>query len=215
MTSENPSTDLPVRLGPHTGLVVVDMQADFALRTGSLYVPGAEEIVEPVNRLVRAVSEAGGTVAYTQDLHPAQTPHFVTQGGLWPPHCVAGTPGAELLPELVVVGDVVPKGTQGEDGYSGFSVRDPLSGEQSPTVLESLLRTAGVTTVVVVGLAGDYCVGETAIDAAGAGFTTLLPLDLTRFVNLRPGDDAAMVERARGAGVDVVGRLPVGPTAPR
>jgi nicotinamidase/pyrazinamidase len=186
-----------------TALIVVDMQVDFGLPSGSLYVAGAEEILEPVNALVRSVRAEGGLVVYTQDHHPAQTPHFLAQGGLWPAHGVVGTPGAELLPGLVVDGHVLPKGTDGQDGYSGFSVRDPSSGQTSPTVLEALLRAAGVTSVTVVGLAGDYCVGETALDAARLGFDTRLPLPLTRFVNLQPGDGERMAERARAAGVRV------------
>jgi nicotinamidase/pyrazinamidase len=192
-------------LGRDTALVVVDMQVDFGLPSGSLYVDGAEEILEPVNALVRKVQEAGGLVVYTQDHHPAETPHFIAQGGPWPPHGVAGTPGAELLPGLLVAGDVVQKGIDGKDGYSGFSVRDPKSGETSPTVLEEKLR--GISSVIVVGLAGDYCVGETALDAVRLGFSTEMPLELTRFVNLQPGDDARMVARVESAGVVVSGSL--------
>jgi nicotinamidase/pyrazinamidase len=178
-------------------LLVIDMQVDFGLPSGSLYVRGAEEILDPINDLVGQFRADGDLVVYTADSHPADTPHFTT----WPVHCVTGTPGSALLPGLLVEGDVVPKGTDGQDGYSGFSVRDPLSGASSPTVLESLLRDAGVTEVVVVGLAGDYCVGETALDAVRLGFTTSMPLELTRFVGLSPADQPRMVERVRAAGV--------------
>jgi nicotinamidase/pyrazinamidase len=178
-------------------LVVVDMQVDFGDPSGSLYVAGGEALVDPVNDLVRRFRAAGDLVVYTQDSHPPQTPHFDT----WPVHCVAGTPGSALLPGLLVEGQVVQKGTDGRDGYSGFSVRDPLSGASSPTVLEALLRAAGVDEVVVVGLAGDYCVGETALDAARLGFTVSMPLELTRFVALDPADEPAMIARVRDAGV--------------
>ena len=97
-------------------LIVVDMQHDFGLPTGSLYVSGAEYILDPINDLI-----AGwvGPVVYTADNHPAETSHF----DAWPVHCVAGTAGAELLPGLRVIGPVVCKGVDGQDGYSGFSTR--------------------------------------------------------------------------------------------
>lgn len=189
--------------GRRSALLVVDMQVDFGLPSGSLYVDRAEEVLGPVNEAVQEVERAGGLVVYTQDWHPARTPHFAAQGGIWPAHCVAGTSGAELLPGLLVVGEVIRKGADGSDGYSGFSVRDPLSGVTSPTVLEARLRSAGLRDVVVVGLAGDYCVGETAIDAARLGFTATMPLALTRFVNREAGDHERLVDRAEAAGVTV------------
>jgi nicotinamidase/pyrazinamidase len=179
-------------------LVVVDMQVDFGLPTGSLYVSGAEEILGPINELVRSWD---GPVVFTADSHPADTPHFET----WPVHCVAGTPGAAFLPGLDVTGPVVEKGTDGQDGYSGFSVRAP-DGSVTRTVLEGLLREQGVDEVTVVGLAGDYCVGETALDAVDLGFRTTMPLALTRFVNVQPGDDDRMVARLEAAGVQVTRR---------
>jgi nicotinamidase/pyrazinamidase len=172
-------------------LVVVDMQVDFGLPSGSLYVTGAEEVLEPVNALIDGWD---GPVVYTADNHPPQTPHFDT----WPVHCVAGTPGAELLDGLHVVGPVVLKGTDGRDGYSGFSTRAE-DGSTHSTELESLLRKENVDTVTVVGLAGDYCVGSTALDAAALGFRTRMPLALTRFV----GDAADMLARLDAAGVEV------------
>ncbi len=188
---------------PDTALVVVDMQVDFGSPDGGLYVRGGEETVEVVTAEVEAALAAGAVVAYTQDWHPATTPHFAKDGGIWPVHCVQDTPGAQLLPGLRVDGPVVRKGTQGEDGYSGFSVRDPVSGETASTRLGSLLEEAGVRTVVVVGLAGDYCVKETALDAARLGYQTLVPLAATRFVNLAEGDDERAIEELRAAGVEV------------
>ena len=178
-----------------SALVVVDMQVDFGLPTGSLYVAGAEEVLEPVNALVRGWD---GPVVYTADSHPADTPHFTT----WPVHCVEGTDGAAFLPGLVVEGPVVRKGTDGQDGYSGFSVR-AADGTVQRTVLEEMLREQDVEEVTVVGLAGDYCVGETALDAAALGFRVTMPLTLTRFVNVQPGDDERMVARLEAAGVEV------------
>jgi len=189
--------------GPDTAVVVVDVQVDFGDPSGSLYVAAGEQVVEPINALTQQVQDAGGKAYFTQDWHPRETPHFVDQGGIWPPHCVAGTPGAELLDDLVVRGPVVRKGVDGRDGYSGFSVRDPTTGETESTVLGGLLQRDGVRRVLVVGLAGDYCVVETALDAAALGYEVEMPLSLTRFVDLEEGDDDKAVARARAAGVRV------------
>jgi nicotinamidase/pyrazinamidase len=185
-----------------TALLVVDVQNDFADAKGGLYVDAGEEVVVPVNLEVTAARNAGATVVYTQDWHPETTPHFQKDGGIWPVHCVGGTWGAELHPDLFVEGPVVRKGTGGEDGYSGFSVRDPVSGESAPTQLQSLLPT-GVRRLVVVGLAGDYCVKETALDGVLLGYDVSVPLRLTRFVNLTAGDDDRSVADLREAGVTV------------
>ncbi len=154
-----------------------------------------------MNAEVSAAVAAGSPVFYSQDWHPARTPHFVTDGGVWPPHCVAGTTGAGFHPDLVVTGEVIRKGVDGADGYSAFSVRDPASGHRSATVLEERLVRLGVSTLVVVGLAGDHCVQESALDARLLGLTVLLPLAHTRFVNLHPGDDERAVAAMRDAGV--------------
>lgn len=134
-----------------TAMVVVDVQNDFADPQGSLYVQGGEQVVEVINREVGRALEAGATMLYTQDWHPESTPHFKKDGGIWPVHCVAESPGAAFHPDLKVAGEVVRKGTGGEDGYSGFTVRDPETGEQSPTRLEALLRDRGITRLVVAG----------------------------------------------------------------
>jgi nicotinamidase/pyrazinamidase len=157
--------------------------------------------VPVINEHVAAAQAAGATVVYTQDWHPPSTPHFAKDGGIWPVHCVGGTSGAELYPDLVVAGPRVRKGTAGEDGYSGFTVRDPESGEEWPTELEDLLRERDVTRVVVVGLATDYCVQETAIDGARLGFATTVLADAIRAVDLRPGDGVRAVAAMAEAGV--------------
>ncbi len=188
---------------PRTALIVVDVQNDFADPAGSLYVAGGEETIPFINGQIDAAREAGATVVYTRDWHPESTPHFAKDGGIWPVHCVGDTWGAEFHPDLVVDGPEIRKGTGGEDGYSGFSVRDPVSGEATPTNLEALLRKTQVTDVVVVGLATDYCVKETALDAARLGFRTTLLADGIRAVNLAPGDGARAVAAMHAAGVSV------------
>ena len=185
-----------------TALIVVDVQNDFADPDGGLHVGGGEEVVALVNDEVRAADEAGAAVFYTQDWHPESTPHFEKDGGIWPVHCVGDTWGAELHPALDVRGPVVRKGTTGDDGYSGFSERDPLTGEAHPTELARLLPE-GVRRLVVVGLAGDYCVKETALDGVRLGYAVEVPLALTRFVELSPGDTDRSVEDLRAAGVTV------------
>ena len=183
-----------------TALVVVDVQNDFADPGGSLYVAGGEHVVERVNREVAAAEAAGGVVIYTQDWHPEHTPHFAQDGGIWPVHCVRDTWGAELHPGLAVRGDVVRKGSGGEDGYSGFSMRDPVSGEVSSTGLEAMLRERGVSRVVVVGLATDYCVKATALDAVGLGFDTVVLQEAVAGVDLQPGDSERALAEMRDAG---------------
>jgi nicotinamidase/pyrazinamidase len=185
-----------------TALIVVDVQNDFADPKGSLYVRGGEEVVPLVSELVSAAQNGGAAVVYTQDWHPASTPHFEKDGGIWPVHCVGDTWGAELHPQLLVHGPVVRKGTSGEDGYSGFSVRDPLTGEAAPTQLQSLLDPS-VRRLVVVGLAGDYCVKETALDGVRLGYQVEVPRALTRFVELEPGDAEHSIEDMQAAGVTI------------
>jgi nicotinamidase/pyrazinamidase len=187
---------------PTTAVIVVDVQNDFADPGGGLYVRGGEEVVPLVNHEIAKARAAGAAVLYTQDWHPATTPHFQKDGGIWPVHCVQDTWGAALHPRLDVQGPVVRKGTGGEDGYSGFSVRDPVTGESRPTELQSLIDPA-VRRLVVVGLAGDYCVKETALDGVRLGYDVTVPLRLTRFVNLSPGDDEKTTAELRAAGVDV------------
>jgi nicotinamidase/pyrazinamidase len=185
---------------PRTALVVVDVQNDFADPAGSLYVQGGEQVVPVVNREIERARRAGATIVYTQDWHPESTPHFEKDGGIWPEHCVQGTWGAELHPELQVEGEVVRKGGGGEDGYSGFSMRDPTNGEEQPTGLERILRDKGIGKVVVVGLATDYCVRETAIDAAELGFEATVLLEAVRAVELEPGDGQRALEDVQRAG---------------
>lgn len=198
-----PTDGEPTEYGPGTALVVVDMQHDFGDPSGSLHVPGGEDVLPRVDAEIDAAAAAGSPVFYTQDWHPEHTPHFARDGGIWPVHCVMGTPGAEFLPGLRVVGEVVRKGGDGGDGYSGFSVRDPVSGATAATRLGGLLEAAEVQRVVVVGLAGDWCVKETALDAVRSGWRAVVPLAATRFVELAPGDGAAAVAQLRAAGVEV------------
>jgi nicotinamidase/pyrazinamidase len=186
-----------------TALLVVDVQNDFADPAGRLYVQGGEEIIDAVNVEIAAAIEAGSAVVYSQDWHPESTPHFAKDGGIWPVHCVMDTWGAELYARLDVRGPVVRKGSAGEDGYSAFSMRDPLSGATTPTTLQSLL-TPTIRRLVIVGLAGDYCVKQTAMDGRRLGYDVVIPLRYTRFVNLSPGDDERAAASMRDAGAELI-----------
>ena len=190
---------------PATAVVVVDLQNDFADPAGSLAVGGGEAIISRVNDEVRRAGEVGAVVVATQDWHPKSTPHFKRDGGIWPVHCVGGTWGAELHPAFALAADAprVRKGSNGEDGYSGFTMRDPLSGEEQPTELEALLRERGVQRVRVCGLATDHCVRATALDAVRLGFQTLLVADAVASVDLRPGDGERAIAEMVAAGVEI------------
>jgi len=160
-------------------------------------------VVGPIGAEIAAAEAAGATVVYTQDWHPEHTPHFEQDGGIWPVHCVIGTPGADLVPDLPVVGPVVRKGSGPEDGYSGFSVLDLTTGNTKGTELSVILDENGIMDAVVVGLAGDWCVKATAIDGVRLGYGVTVPLHLTRFVELNQGDSDRAVEEMRAAGVAV------------
>lgn len=186
-----------------TALIVVDVQNDFADPNGSLYVKGGEEVIPIINEEIAKPREAGAIVVFTQDWHPAVTPHFEKDGGIWPVHCVAGTWGSELHPDLNHDdGETrIQKGVGGEDGYSGFNVQDPRTKEVSTTGLERLLKDQGIEKVIVVGLATDYCVKATAIDSASLGFKTTVLANATRAVNLKPEDETAAIDEMQSAGV--------------
>ncbi|HWO93512.1 MAG TPA: isochorismatase family protein [Dehalococcoidia bacterium] len=186
-----------------TALLVVDVQNDFADPGGSLYVRGGEEVVPIANREIASARAAGALVVYTQDWHPESTPHFQKDGGIWPVHCVHDTWGAAFSAGLDVRGEIVRKGVGGEDGYSGFTVRDPGSGAEHPTVLEQLLRSRGIRRIVLLGIATDYCVRETALDALRLGFDVTVLREGIRGVDLQQGDS----ERALAAIVAAGGRI--------
>jgi nicotinamidase/pyrazinamidase len=194
-----------LRYDPLAALIVVDVQNDFADPTGSLAVKGGEAIVPIIDREIDMAFDAGALVVLTQDWHPPSTPHFAKDGGTWPVHCVAESWGAELHPSLTPPDHAirVRKGTNGEDGYSGFTMRDPVGGETIPTELEGLLREAGIRQVVVCGLATDYCVKATALDAVRLGFDTAVLTDAIAPVELEPGDGERAIEEMREADVRI------------
>ena len=200
---------------PRTALIVVDLQNDFADPRGTLYVRGGEDVLPVANAEIAKARAAGALVVYTQDWHPPSTPHFAKDGGTWPVHCVRGSWGAELHPDLDVAaasdaaeGDaigvtlrkVVRTGTGDEDGYSAFEA-SPDPHERSR--LESLLRQHGIERLVVLGLATDYCVRATTLDGLAAGFGATVLTPGVRAVDLQAGDGARALDEMRRAGAVV------------
>lgn len=194
-----------LRYDSQTALIIVDVQNDFADPEGSLSVSGGADVIPFINGEISHAASAATLVVYTQDWHPPSTPHFAKDGGVWPVHCVGDTWGAELHPALTVLPEAprIRKGTSGEDGYSAFTVRNTETGEESSTPLAALLAEHEIDRVVVVGLATDYCVKSTALDAVAAGLETAVLADGIRPVNLAAGDGARAVAEMVTAGVVV------------
>lgn len=186
-----------------TALLVIDVQNDFADPAGSLYVPDGEAVVPVINGEIDAAQTAGAPVVYTRDWHPPHTPHFKPDGGIWPVHCVRNTWGAALHRQLRVVGPVVSKGCGGEDGYSGFYVRDPAGDSQHETELHGLLSARGVRTVVLTGLATDYCVRATGLDALRLGYRVVALRAAVRAVDRKPGDGERALAELAAAGAEL------------
>ena len=192
-----------LRYRPGVALIIVDVQNDFADPRGSLAVRGAADVIPVINGEAALARGNGALVVLTQDWHPPRTPHFIRDGGPWPPHCVADTWGAELHPALDVPQGtpIVRKGSNGEDGYSAFTMRDAESGKDVPTMLEPLLQTAGVEEVVIVGLATDYCVKATSLDAIRLEFRTTVLADAIAAVDVTEGDGERALAELQAAGV--------------
>lgn len=189
------SEDRP-RLASGDGLLVVDVQRDF-LPGGALAVPGGDEIVPVVNRCVRLFRERGLPIFASRDWHPPNHCSFATAGGPWPPHCVANTPGAAPPEELELPEDttIVRKGTRPDrEAYSAFS----------ETHLAERLRKQGVRRLFVAGLATDYCVRATVLDALREGFEVWLLIDAVRAVDVHPGDGERALEEMAAAGARLI-----------
>ena len=182
-----PTADEPARTHAQDALIIVDVQNDFC-PGGALAVADGDAVVPILNRLAMHF----GTVVATQDWHPAAHSSFAAQGGPWPPHCIADTPGAEFHPDLDLAAiDLVVRKAMltGQDAYSGFD----------GTNLAAQLRARGVQRVFVGGLALDYCVDATARDARAAGFATAVISDATRAVF--PDQGPAKEASWRAAGI--------------
>jgi nicotinamidase/pyrazinamidase len=172
---------------PDDALVVVDVQRDFC-PGGSLAVPRGDEVVDVINRIAPSFT----TVITTHDTHPPDHSSFAAQGGPWPPHCVEATPGWQAPPDLDVKADFqVFKGREHDDpGYSGWTPE-----------LADFLDRRRTGRIAIGGLALDYCVKATALDARAAGFDVMLLTDATRAVNVQPDDGDRALDALRAAGV--------------
>ncbi|HXY97394.1 MAG TPA: nicotinamidase [Steroidobacteraceae bacterium] len=180
---------------PGAALIVVDVQNDF-LPGGALAVPRGEEVIAPLNDYLGQFEQRHLPVFVTRDWHPPRHCSFRDQGGPWPSHCVAGTRGADFAPGLRVPAGahVVSKATGPEaDAYSGFQGTD----------LAAQLRRLGIRRVMVGGLATDYCVRATVLDALAAGFGVVVLADAVRAVELRPGDGSRALADMRAQGAQI------------
>lgn len=173
-----------------TALIAVDVQRDF-LPGGALDVPGGDEVTAPLAELA---ADADVVVA-TRDFHPADHISFVARGGPWPPHCVIGSKGAELAAEVDRIASfIISKGMDPDrEAYSGFD----------GTGLAHILRALRIDTVVIGGLATDYCIKATAVAAREAGFNTTVVTDAVRAVDVAPGDGPRALDAMRAAGVSL------------
>lgn len=179
-------------------LIIVDVQNDFC-PGGKLAVNEGDQVIEPINKMIGLARSMGFPVIATRDYHPARTTHFASYGGVWPEHCVQDTEGVKFHPNLKIDGEtiIVSKGIgEEENAYSGFDGKT----EQGLT-LEQVLREYRITKVYVAGLATDYCVKATAIDAAKLGFNTHLLKDAIKAVNLNLEDEENALREMRAAGV--------------
>jgi len=187
---------LKVRVSKKDALIIVDVQRDFC-PGGALPVPRGDEVVPILNKYIRKFKEAGATIYATRDWHPPNHASFKDFGGPWPPHCIQGSEGAEFHPELKLPEDtiIISKATDAsKEAYSGFEETD----------LREDLLNKGIRRVFIGGLATDYCVKSTVLDALKYGFTVFLLIDAIRGVDVKPGDS----ERAINKMVDE-GAIPI------
>jgi nicotinamidase/pyrazinamidase len=179
-------------------LLVVDLQNDFC-SGGALPVPNGEQVIEPVNRATARFAALGLPVLASRDWHPPQARHFRQYGGLWPIHCVQGSDGAAFHPGLRLPSGtpVFSKGINPElDGYSAF---EGVTGDGRP--LESVLAELGIEHLYLAGLATDYCILTTALEAVRHGLVVTVLTDAVAGVDLVPGDSARAMQEMASAGV--------------
>jgi len=175
-------------------LIVVDVQVDFC-PGGNLAVPGGDEIVAIVNELVELFEKRGGLVIFSRDWHPQRHKSFRDEGGTWPPHCVQNTKGAEFHPDLLIPDSaiVVSKATDvAREAYSAFD----------GTGLSETLKAAGTERIFVCGLATDFCVKSTAMDARKLGYDTYVVLDASRGISEE--SVRASLEEMKETGIKIV-----------
>ena len=181
-----------MKIGKRAALVVVDVQNDFC-PGGALPVPEGDQVVPVLNEYIRIFSSLGMPIYFTRDWHPSNHISFKPQGGIWPDHCVQGTKGAHFNPALSLPEDaaIISKGTDlMEEAYSGFQ----------GTGLADRLKRQGIRRLFIGGLATDYCVKETVLDALEAGFETIYLEDASKGVEVAPGDTSKTTAQMQEAG---------------
>src|SRR5262249_16061857 len=187
-----------MRIDPkRDALIVVDIQNDFC-PGGALGVRWGHAIVPVLNRCLARFDGAGASIYLTRDWHPPVTRHFQAHGGVWPSHCVQGTPGAAFAPDIRHPAEalVVSKGMNPEeDAYSAFQAEDH-SGRRLPAILAE----RGIRRLYVGGLATDYCVRATALDALREGFEVVVLTDAIGAVDLKPGDGDRAIDEMQSVG---------------
>ncbi len=180
-----------------SALLIVDVQNDFC-PGGALPVPEGDKVVEPLNRAAERFAAAGLPVLVSRDWHPTVTRHFKEYGGLWPPHCVQESRGAAFHPALRLPAgtSLMSKGTDPElDSYSAFDAVAPEGGS-----LQEFLQAEGVRHIYIGGLATDYCVRASVLDALKAGFSVTVLTDAVAGVDVKPGDSELALEEMDRAG---------------
>jgi nicotinamidase/pyrazinamidase len=186
-------------------LVIIDVQNDFC-PGGALAVSHGDQVVPALNRYIDKFRRSNLPIIATRDWHPEKTTHFKAYGGLWPPHCIQGTQGAEFHADLALPADtvVVSSGIgPDEEGYSGFEGRDDQGAS-----LADVLRANAVERIFVGGLATDYCVKHTVLDGLKHGFKVTVLKDAIRGVNLKPEDSERAIAEMSEAGAEVAESIP-------
>lgn len=186
------------------GLLIVDVQNDFCAG-GALAVPDSARVVSALNRYIDDAVANGMTIYASRDWHPAVTSHFETFGGTWPAHCLQGTDGAGFHPDLRLPSTaiVITKGEEpNSPGYSAFEGHTP-----GGTLFLAELRERGIDHLYIAGLATDYCVKHSVLDARSAGLKVTILEDGIAGVDARPGDSARAIRHMRESGADVVTSL--------
>lgn len=181
-----------MKLGNRAALIIVDVQNDFC-PGGALAVPEGDQVVPVLNDYIRLFQEKRAPIYATRDWHPADHISFKEQGGIWPPHCVQGTDGAAFHPALTLPDDaaIISKGSDSkEEAYSGFQ----------GTGLGARLKRQGIRRLFIGGLATDYCVKSTVLDALGEGFETVLLRDAAKGVEVKTGDTERALSEMEEAG---------------
>lgn len=188
----------------NSALLVVDVQKDFC-PGGALAAPGGDAIIPALNRYLADARARDMVVYASRDWHPPVTTHFTQYGGEWPPHCVQGTAGAQFHPDLKLPPDAIVVSKGDDPARPGYSAFDGHTSE-GKTLLHDL-RDRQVSRVYVTGIATDYCVKATALDALQAGLDVRILTDAITGIDVHPGDTQRALDEMSAAGARIVQSL--------